>query len=375
MRVRMLDLAAQDRVIGDQVRAAVLGVLDSQQFILGPDVRELEGEVASYCGVSHAVGCASGSDALLLCLMALGVGPGDEVITSPYTFFATAGAIARLGAKPVFVDIRRDTFNIDAERVEEAVTEKTKAIIPVHLFGQCVEMDSLILLAQRYGISIVEDAAQAMGARYRSKCAGGFGLLAAFSFYPSKNLGGAGDGGIITTSSNDLSELLRVLRVHGARKKYYHDYIGVNSRLDSIQAAILRVKLRYLDEWISKRREVAFRYKLLFEDFGLIKGEKVILPVEADGCYHTYNQFVVRAVRRDALRSYLMEKGVETEVYYPKPLHLQHCFSYLGYGLGSFPESELASQEALALPIYPELSQEAQAYVVEHIKLFYDKGG
>jgi dTDP-4-amino-4,6-dideoxygalactose transaminase len=374
MKVKMLDLGAQDKVIGDRVRAAILEVLDSQRFILGPDVCELEREVAAYCGVAHAVGCASGSDALLLCLMALGVGPGDEVITSPYTFFATAGAIVRLGAKPVFVDIRRDTFNIDVEKVEKAITKQTKGIIPVHLFGQSADMSALVEVAGKYGVWIVEDAAQAIGAQYCGKRVGGFGVLAAFSFYPSKNLGGAGDGGMITTDSSDLAELLRVLRVHGARRRYYHDYVGINSRLDTIQAAVLRVKLSYLDEWINKRRVNAFRYRVLFEESGLTENGSVILPIESMGCYHTYNQFVIRAVQRNALRLYLMERGVETEVYYPRPLHLQRCFESFGYKSGMLPESEQAASEALALPIYPEIGEQAQTYVVEQIRSFYSNG-
>jgi dTDP-4-amino-4,6-dideoxygalactose transaminase len=369
--VPMLDLKAQHETIAAEVEAAVKGVLDSQQFILGPEVRAFESEMASYCGVSYAVGCASGSDALLLALMACGVGPGDEVITSPFTFFATAGSVARLGATPVFVDIEPVDFNLDENRIESLITERTRAIMPVHLFGQCADMDKINKIADRRGIGVIEDAAQAIGAEYKGIRAGRLGLMAAFSFYPSKNLGGAGDGGLLTTNDPDLAERLRRYRAHGAKNKYFHEEVGINSRLDSLQAAILRVKLRYLDKWADARRANAARYKELFAESGLLENGQVELPESRADAYHVYNQYVIRAKDRDRLKTYLKEEGIGTEVYYPLSLHLQECFKYLGYKSGDFPESERASEEALAIPIYPELEDEAQRYIVERITAFY----
>ncbi len=369
--VPMLDLKAQHATIADEVEAAVKGVFESQHFILGPEVREFENEMADYCGTSHAVGCASGSDALLLALMVCGVKPGDEVITSPFTFFATAGSVARLGAKPIFADIEPSGFNLDENQLESLMTERTRAIMPVHLFGQCAEMDKIKEIADRRGVAVIEDAAQAIGAEYKGRRAGGLGLMAAFSFYPSKNLGGAGDGGLLTTNDPEVAERLRRNRAHGAKNKYFHEEVGLNSRLDSLQAAILRVKLRHLDRWAEARRANAARYKVLFAETGLVENGLVVLPESRADVYHVYNQFVIRAKDRDRLKSYLKDEGIGTEVYYPLSLHLQECFKYLGYRNGDFPESERASQEALAIPIYPELEDEAQRYIVESIAAFY----
>jgi dTDP-4-amino-4,6-dideoxygalactose transaminase len=371
MRIPMLDLKAQHELIAKEIEAAARAVLDDQKFILGPEVQALERELAAYCGCEHAIGCASGSDALLLALMALGIGEGDEVITTPFSFFATAGSIVRLGARPVFVDIDYSTFNIDPGAIESAITEKTRAILPVHLFGQCAEMESINAIASKWGLPVIEDAAQAIGAGYKRNRAGNLGLMAAFSFYPSKNLGGAGDGGMITTNDSEIAGKLRSLRTHGAKNKYYHEQVGLNSRLDSLQAAILRVKFKHLDRWAEGRRANAERYRNLFRDAGLVDGGSIELPLETGKGTHVYNQFVIRAKRRDHLQSYMKERGIGTEVYYPLPLHLQPCFSALGLSRGDLPVSELASAEALALPIYPELGEAAQEYIVSTISDFY----
>ena len=368
----MLDLKAQHQGISAEVEAAVKSVLESQQFILGPEVRELESEIAAYCECSYAIGCASGSDALLLALMACGVGEGDEVITSPFTFFATAGSVARLGARPVFVDIEPSTFNLDEDRLESAITQRTRAIMPVHLFGQCADMDKINKMAERHGLAVIEDAAQAIGALDRGRRAGSLGLIAAFSFYPSKNLGGAGDGGMLTTNAPGLAERLRRLRAHGAKNKYFHEEVGINSRLDSLQAAILRVKLRRLDEWAEARRANARRYEELFSESGLLQDGIIELPSMREDSFHVFNQFVIRARDRDRLKQFLKEEGIGSEVYYPLSLHQQDCFKYLGYKRGDFPESERAAAEALAIPIYPELGESAQVYVVGRVKAFYN---
>jgi dTDP-4-amino-4,6-dideoxygalactose transaminase len=375
MKIPILDLSVQHRQIAEEVGAAVANVLGSQQFILGPEVRELERELAPYCDCTEAVGCASGSDALLLALMACGVGPGDEVITTPFSFFATVASIVRLGAKAVFVDIDAASFNLDTSRVGNAVTERTKAILPVHLFGQCAQMDPINSVAGDRGLSVIEDAAQAIGAEYHGKRAGSLGAIACFSFYPSKNLGGAGDGGLLTTNDPEIAETLRSLRAHGAKKKYYHDVVGINSRLDSLQAAILRVKLRYLDRWTQARRANAQRYHELFENAGLAASGAIRLPSENESSLHVYNQFVIRARDRDRLREWLSERGVGSEIYYPLPLHLQACFKDLGHKGGDFPESERAAKEALAIPVYPELDPKAQIYIVETIASFYRQTG
>lgn len=368
--VPALDLKAQYASIRDEIEPVVRDVLESQYFILGPEVAGLEAEIAAYCGNAHGIGCASGSDALLLPLMAMGVGPGDEVITTPYTFFATGGAIWRTGARAVFVDIDPETYNIDPARIAEAITEKTKAIIPVHLYGQTADMDAINALAKSHGIAVLEDAAQAIGAAYQSRRAGTLGDAAAFSFYPSKNLGGFGDGGLVTTDDPDLAKRVARLRVHGMEPKYHHHEVGFNSRLDALQAAVLRVKLRHLDAWTDGRRAAASRYDSLFEELGLA-GE-VGLPSERPGHYHVYNQYVIRvdASARDPLRAYLSGKRVGTEIYYPIPLHLQTCFAPLGYRAGDFPASEAAASETVALPMYPELSENSQRYVVETIAKF-----
>ncbi len=374
MKIPILDLSVQHEQIADEIGAAIARVLSSQKFILGPEVREFEQELATYCHCAEAVGCASGSDALLLALMACNIEPGDEVITTPFSFFATVGSIVRLGAKAVFVDIDPATFNIDTSRIEAAITDRTKAIIPIHLFGQCAEMNSINKLAGQAGIKVIEDAAQAIGAEYGGRRAGSLGLVACFSFYPSKNLGGAGDGGLLTTNDPEMADSLKILRAHGARQKYYHDRVGINSRLDSLQAAILRVKYRYLDQWGNARRTNAQRYRELFRNAGLGSSDAIRLPIESEGSLHVYNQFVIRARDRDRLKAFLAERGVGTEIYYPLPLHLQACFKDLGYKAGDFPESERAAEEALAIPVYPELSGEAQAYVVETIASFYRAG-
>jgi dTDP-4-amino-4,6-dideoxygalactose transaminase len=371
MKVPLLDLRAQYESLREETRAAVDRVLESQGFVLGADVRALEEEIAAYTGARRAVGCASGSDALLLALMALDVRAGDEIITTPYSFFATAGSIARLGARPVFVDIEPRTYNIDVNRIEAAITERTRALLPVHLYGQCAEMDALASVAARHNLPVIEDAAQAIGAEDASRGAGSLGQIGCFSFYPTKNLGGAGDGGMLSTNDDALAARLRSLRVHGEASKYHHREIGFNSRLDTLQAAVLRIKLPHLDAWSYARARNAVRYRELFTDAGLL--EEIGLPFEREGARHIYNQYVVRvgAGQRDALIEHLKSAGVGTEVYYPVPLHLQECFRYLGYQEGDFPEAERAARETLALPVYPELMQEQQRYVVESVRDFF----
>lgn len=369
MKVPLLDLKAQYAAIQDELHAAVERVMSSQQFILGPDVSKLEDEVARYSQTRYAVGCASGSDALLLALMALGIHAGDEVVTTPYSFFATASSITRLGARPVFVDIEPRTYNIAPDRLEAAITPHTRAIMPVHLFGQCADMGVVTKIGERYEIPVVEDAAQSIGAEDRGRRAGSIGTIGCFSFYPSKNLGGAGDGGMLTTSDDALAERLRILRVHGSKISYHHSMIGINSRLDSIQAAVLRVKLLYLDGWLDARRKMAERYNRLFENAGLT--DRVILPAARGDVRHTFNQYVIRVGQhRDALARHLKENKIGTNIYYPVPLHMQECFRYLGYKEGDFPEAEAAARETLALPIYPELSAEQQQHVVAAIHNF-----
>ncbi|MCG3113972.1 MAG: DegT/DnrJ/EryC1/StrS family aminotransferase [Candidatus Manganitrophus sp. SB1] len=363
MRVPLLDLVAQYHTIRPDIQKAVQEVFESQQFILGPSVTKLEEEIAAHCQVRHAIGVASGSDALLLALMALGVGPGDEVITTPYTFFATAGSIARLQATPVFVDIDPKTYNIDSSLIEGKITPRTKAIIPVHLYGQCADMDPILEIAERRHIPIVEDAAQSIGATYKGRQAGSMGAFGCLSFFPSKNLGGAGDGGMILTQDGHLAEKIKILRVHGSQPKYYHQVIGCNSRLDSVQAVVLSVKLRHLEGWSQKRRENAEFYNKHLGSLG-----NVVVPHVESHNKSIYNQYVIRVSQRDQLLNYLKEKGIGTEIYYPVPLHLQGCFKYLGYSEGAFPESERAAHETIALPIYPELTMDQKIYVVDQIK-------
>ncbi len=383
MKVPLLDLQAQYATIRDDVRAAIDRVFESQQFVLSAEVQALEEEIARYSQTKFAVGCASGSDALLLALMSCDVGDGDEVITTPFSFFATASAITRLGARPVFVDVDERTYNIRPSLVADAINERTKAIVPVHLYGQCAEMDPLIELAgsggppasvpqpaRQRGIPIIEDAAQAIGAEDHGRRAGSMGTIGCFSFYPSKNLGGAGDGGMLVTNDLDHARRLHMLRVHGEERRYFNKVIGLNSRLDALQAAVLRVKLPHLDAWTVARQRNAQQYELMFGDAGL--SEKIGLPFVRTGARHIFHQFVIRVRdgRRDALREHLRARGVGTDVYYPVPLHLQECFAFLGYKQGDFPIAEAAAQETLALPVYPELTAEQQDYVVSAIKDF-----
>lgn len=364
-----LDLKAQFENIRCEVLAAIEAVMDSQHFILGPEVDALEREIANFTGSNFAVSCASGSDALLLALMALGVGQDDEVVTTPFTFGATAGAIARLGARPVFVDIDPQTFNIDPRALAQAVTAKTKTIIPVHLFGLVADMDAVMTVAADCGAAVVEDAAQSLGASCKDRQAGTLGTAGCFSFFPSKNLGGAGDGGIITTNCAELAIRLKALRIHGAAQKYQYQMLGINSRLDALQAAILRVKLPYLKTWTDARRQNARRYNRLFREYDLLT--MVQLPTETTGCTHVYNQFSIRAAKRDALRRHLQRSGVPTEIYYPSPLHLQPAYAFLGHREGDFPNAEAACREVVALPIYPELRPHQQEAVVSTIANFY----
>jgi dTDP-4-amino-4,6-dideoxygalactose transaminase len=373
INVPLLDLKAQYATIRDEIRAAVDTVLESQQCILGPAVGECEAKLAPYCGCAHAVSVSSGSDALLISLMAESIGPGDEVITTPYTFFATAGAIARTGAKPVFVDIDPRTYNIDPAQIEAKISPRTKAIIPVHLYGQCAEMDPIMAIADRRGIPVIEDAAQAIGAEYKGRRAGSIGRYGCFSFFPSKNLGAAGDGGLVTTNDADVADRLRVLRVHGSKPKYYHSLIGGNFRFDSLQAAIVSVKLAHLDQWTAGRQANAARYRRMFAAAGLSGDGRVQLPYEAPGNRHIYNQFVIRVARRDEVQAHLRALKIGNEIYYPVPLHLQQCFAYLGVHEGDLPHSEAAAEQTLALPIYPELSDEQAEYVVSSIAGFFAK--
>ncbi len=366
--VPFLDLKAQYAQIKAEVKEAVARVLESQQFILGPEVAALEEELKPRVGCRHAIGCASGSDALLLALMALNLAPDDEVITSPFTFVATAGSVAHAGARPVFVDIDPHTYNLDPKRIEAAITPRTKAVIPVHLYGVPADMDPILEVASRHGIAVIEDAAQAIGASYRGKDVGGLGKIGCFSFFPTKNLGGAGDGGLITTNDEVVADRLRMLRVHGSRSKYEYELLGINSRLDAIQAAILRVKLRHLDQWTAGRQRNAAVYFRLFADLGL--DECVALPTIPGGSVHVYNQFTIRVQRRDELREHLSQRGIATEIYYPYPLHLQPAFAALGYRPGSCPNAELACREVLSLPIYSELESGELQRVVESIAEF-----
>ncbi len=373
MKVPLLDLRAQHESLRGELLAAIQGVIDTQQFVLGPEVQAFEEEIARYTKTKHAVGCASGSDALLLALMALGVGAGDEIITSPFTFIATAGSIARLGARPVFVDIDPSTYNIDPERVEAAITPRTRAIMPVHLYGQCAEMSPLLAISERHHLPVIEDAAQAIGSEDRGRAAGSMGMVGCFSFYPTKNLGGAGDGGLLTTNDNALAQRLRTLRVHGGVTEYYHREVGINSRLDSLQAAVLRVKLKYLNGWSEERQKKAQRYNQLFQES---KPEfELVPPFIREDTRHIFHQYVVRVPQhRDALIKHLNNKGVGTKIYYPIPLHRQECFGYLGYKEGAFPEGERAARETLALPCFPELTEDQQQYVVDAISTFQATG-
>ena len=377
MAVPLLDLKAHHEPLHQEIMAALEQTFESQAFILGAEVGKLEERVATYCRAKYGIGVTSGTDALLIALMALEVGPGDEVITTPYSFFSTAGAVVRLGAKPVFVDIDPTTYNIDPAKISAAITVKTKAIIPVHLYGQCADMGPIMDLAKCHNVSVIEDAAQAIGSEYRDgRLACSIGTIGCLSFFPSKNLGCLGDGGMAVTNDPDLAERMRVLRVHGSKPKYYHKLIGGNFRLDTIQAAVLNVKLNYLAGWTKRRQENATRYEDLFKQSGLVQQGKVKLPEPVYRNvgvkhYHIYNQFVMRVEQRDALLAHLRQKEIGAEIYYPVPFHLQECFLYLGYREGDFPESERAANETIAIPIYPELTTEQQTAVVEAIVAFY----
>jgi dTDP-4-amino-4,6-dideoxygalactose transaminase len=386
MKVPLLDLKAQYQTIRPEVERAVLAVLESQHFILGPFVESCEEAIARYCTVSHAVGVSSGSDALLVCLMAEGVGPGDEIITTPYTFFATVGAISRLGATPVFVDIDPVTYNMDPAQIASRISPRTKAIIPVHLYGQSADMRPILDLARAHGIVVIEDAAQAIGAEADGRRCGTMGEYGCFSFFPSKNLGAGGDAGMVVTNDQARAQKLAILRAHGSRPKYYHHVVGGNFRLDALQAAIVSAKLPHLDGWSEARRRNAERYDQLFANSGLTVCDSrawaadrrpnesrmpdVVLPSVVTG-RHVFNQYVIRVPARDELRAALQARGVGTEIYYPVPMHLQQCFAPLGYRAGDFPESEGAALQTLALPIYPELTDEQACYVVDGVREFY----
>ncbi|MCM3871772.1 MAG: DegT/DnrJ/EryC1/StrS family aminotransferase [Pyrinomonadaceae bacterium] len=373
MNVPLLDLRAQHESLRGELLAAMERVMDSQQFVLGPEVQAFEEEMAQYTKTRHAIGCASGSDALLLALLALGVGTGDEVITSPFTFFATAGAIARSGARPVFVDIDPHTYNIDPAQVEAAITPRTRAIMPVHLYGQCADMTPLLDIGARRNLPLIEDAAQAIGSEDRGRTAGSMGLIGCFSFYPTKNLGGAGDGGLLTTNDEELCRRLKALRVHGGTTEYHHREVGINSRLDSLQAAVLRVKLKCLDVWSGERQKKAQRYNQLFQEAKL--EFELFPPFVRPRTRHIFHQYVVRVPRhRDAMMNHLNQKGVGTKIYYPVPLHEQECFQYLRYKEGAFPQAERAARETVAIPCFPELTEEQQGYVVDAISSFEASG-
>lgn len=376
MQVPLLDLKAQYQTIKEECLEVTEKIYESQYFILGPYVEKLEEEIARYCSAKYAVGVSSGTDALLLALMAANIGHGDRVITSPYTFFATAGAVSRVGAIPVFADIEPDTYNISPEKIEAVIKNMSaaerstlKAVIPVHLYGQCADMDAISRIARENGLTVIEDAAQAIGSEYKGKRAGSMGDFGCFSFFPSKNLGGFGDGGMVTTNSADRYENLKILRVHGGHPKYYHSRIGGNFRLDALQAAIVLIKLKYLDQWTAARQENAKKYTSLIEEAGL--SEIITVPFEKES-RHIYNQFIIQVPeKRDALKDFLIQKNIGCEIYYPVPLHLQECFADLGYAPGDFPISEYAAGHTLALPVYPELSKEQIAYVVDRINAFY----
>ncbi|MFH0882224.1 MAG: DegT/DnrJ/EryC1/StrS family aminotransferase [bacterium] len=369
MGVPLLDLKAQYRTIREEIEHEIAEVLESQYFILGPKVVELEGQIAKYCHANHAVGVSSGTDALIIALMSEGLGAGDEVVTAPFTFFATAGSIHRVGARPVFVDIDPVTFNIDPSGIEAAITGKTRVIIPIHLFGQMADMDPILELAGARNLAVIEDAAQAIGSEDKGRRAGSLGAYGCFSFFPSKNLGGAGDGGIVTTQDDARHEKLVKMRVHGGVQMYHHEFVGGNFRIDALQAAVVKVKLKYLDSWTEGRRKNAMIYDRLLTDAGLLE-KGVVLP-RVVGSRHIFNQYTLRVPNRDGLVSHMKEKGVGCSVYYPVPMHLQECFGYLGYKEGDFPESEKAAREVISLPIYPELTEAQLEEVVVTVTEFY----
>ena len=365
MPVPLLDLQGQYRPLREEILAAIARVCDSQRFIGGPEVEGLEREVAQHLGVPHAVGLSSGTDALLVALMALGIGPGDEVIVPTFSFFATAGCVSRTGATPTLVDIDPVSYNIDPAAAAAAVTSRTRAIIPVHLYGQCADMDPLLDLARQRGLAVIEDAAQAIGCTYKGRAAGGMGQAGCLSFFPSKNLGAFGDAGLLTTTDEGLAHEVRLLRNHGAEPKYFHKRIGGNFRLDALQAAVLRVKLPHLDQWTAARRANADRYDALFGESAV--AGRIRLPARLPDRTHIFNQYVIRVPHRDAVRAHLDAAGVATEIYYPVPFHLQECFAPLGYHRGDFPHAEAAAAETLALPIYGELTEAQQAEVVRAV--------
>jgi dTDP-4-amino-4,6-dideoxygalactose transaminase len=376
MQIPLLDLKAQYAAIKEEIRAAIDEVCEAQAFILGPKVEHLENQVAAYCGAKYGLGVSSGTDALLVAMMALEIKPGDEIITAPFTFFSTGGVIARLNAKPIFVDIDPVTFNLDPSRLRGAITAKTKAIIPVHLFGQCADMDPIMKLAEERSLFVVEDAAQSIGAEYKGKRCGSIGHLGCLSFFPSKNLGGFGDGGMVVCNDPARYDRIKALRVHGSRTKYYHAFVGGNFRLDALQAAVLGVKLKYLDGWSERRRTNAAHYDRMFAEAGLILKGDILTPQAkwrkpGSGNFHIYNQYTLRCKWRDELQAHLKTRGIGTEIYYPLPLHLQECFLELGYRKGDFPESERAAAEVLSIPIYPELTQEQRDFIVRTIIEFY----
>ena len=368
MPIPLLDLQAQNGPLRDEILSAITRVGDSQRFIMGPEIEAFEREVAAQLGVEHAIAVSSGTDAVLLALMALGVGPGDEVVTSTYSFFATAGAVVRLGARPVLVDIDPATFNVDPAAVAAAITPRTKAIMPVHLFGLSADMDPILDAASRAGVPVVEDAAQAIGAAYKSRPIGALGAFGCFSFFPSKNLGAFGDAGLLTATDGELARRARLLRTHGMHPKYYHHVIGGNFRMDALQAAVLRVKVPHLAAWTEARRLNASRYRRLFADAGITA--LVSLPSEPPARRHIFNQFVIRTPHRDALKQHLDAKGIGNEVYYPVPFHLQPCFADLGHRAGDFPHAERAAAESLAIPIYGELTLDQQRTVVDAVAEF-----
>ena len=361
MPVPLLDVTREYKDLKDNIDSAIARVFEHGRFILGPEVKEFEQAVAEYSGTKYAVGVASGTDALLLSLRACNVKPGDEVITTPYTFFATAGVISRLGAIPVFVDIEPDTYNIDPEKIEDAITEKTKAIMPVHLYGQMADMTRIMQIARKHSVRVVEDAAQAIGSRHKGKRAGSMGDFGCFSFFPSKNLGGIGDGGMVVTNDEELAEMVRTLRVHGSKPKYFHSIVGYNSRLDTVQAAVLLQKLPQLNIWHERRRANAAYYNKQFA------GYPIATPVEKEGNYHIYNQYTIRVENRDGLLSFLKERKIGCALYYPLSLHLQKCYEYLGYREGDFPIAEEASHRTISIPIFPYLHEDEREEVAETI--------
>jgi len=367
IRVPLLDLKRQYHDIKEEINSAIQDVLESQAFILGPQVKEFEGLFASYCNTNHAIGVSSGTDALLLALKSLGIGNGDEVVTTPFTFFATVEAICNVGAKPVFADIDPETYNIRPDSIEENISKRTKAIIPVHLYGQCADMDPILEIAKKHDLRIIEDSAQSVGAEYKDRKSGSLGDLGCFSFFPSKNLGGMGDGGMVTCNSKELEELIHMLRIHGGRPKNYHAALGINGRLDTIQASILIKKLEHLDDWCNKRRQKASYYTEKMRGFDLVT------PKIMSFNKHVFHQYVIRVKERDGLMEHLQANNIGCAVYYPVPQHLQECMAYLGYKEGDMPETEMAAKETLALPIFPEITEEEQDYVIGSVNDFFSR--